>query len=93
MQGSGNVAGNFNEHYCCGPFVLLDTEPLADCNEGSIRGGDPEIDLLVAIRTVANDSSGPHEKVGGIVFVSDIRDWIDQIISLEVLPQQNILLD
>lgn len=85
MQGTGSIACIFVEDNSWGPFAVLDTAPSTGCNVSSVGGGDPRNDLVVAMATFRNASSGTNGEAGGVVFVSGIRGWINKAISLEVI--------
>lgn len=91
VQGLVGTSGDLIEDRLCGTFVVLDTAPQINGGANSIEWGDPTMDLVVGITTFSNNSLGNYGNAGGIVFVSFIRDWIDPVTSLEVMPWRNAL--
>lgn len=71
-------------------FVVLDTPPSMGDGITSVKGGDPDKDLLVGIATFANNSSWNNGEGCGSVFVSSIWYWVEDIIALEVIPSNNV---
>ena len=71
-------------------FVVLDTPPSMVDRIKSVKDGDPDKDLVIGIATFANNSSWDDGERCGIVFISSIRDWIEDIVSLEVIPPYEI---
>ena len=71
-------------------FVVLDIPPSNDDGIKSVKGGDPDKDLVIGIATFETNSSSNNGESCGIVFIRSIGGWIDDIVSYEVIPPDNV---
>ena len=71
-------------------FVVLDTPLSMDDGIKIVNDGDPDKDLVIGIANFANNSSGTRDESCGMLLISSIRDWVEDIIDLEVIPPHNV---
>lgn len=64
---------------------MLDAPPSADNGTCSIGDGDPRMDLIIGITPFDNASSWSDGDMFTYVPISFIRDWIEEVILLEVI--------
>lgn len=72
-------------------MMMLDSYPTTDDGLVSIRNGDPQIDLLVALTIRSNKPSSQVNSTIDCVHITTIRDWIDSNIVEEVSVLCNML--
>ena len=85
MVGAVSNSSTFIEDPSWGHLVMLDTAPPSVAGIYNILEGDPRVDVVIAIRPFANPSRSSGGEINADVPISRIRDWIEEVISFEVI--------
>ena len=85
MLGHATNSCTFIKDPSWGHLVMLDIAAPQDAGLCSILEGDPRMDVVIAIRPYANTSCWHGGGNDVYVLISPIRDWIEEVISLEVI--------